>query len=64
MKKKYLESLQMNISNSYCQKCKHHLHLNQLNLFSSLIHLPLSSIFECSLKTGIQIFKCLFNIPL
>ena len=27
MKKKYLESLQMNISNSYCKKCKHHLHL-------------------------------------
>ena len=27
MKKKYLESLQMNISNSYCEKRKHHLHL-------------------------------------
>ena len=48
MKKKYLESLQMNVSNSYCQKCKHHLRLNQLNLFSSLIDLSLSSILECS----------------
>ena len=56
MKKKYLESLQINISNSYCQKRKHHLHLNQLNLFSRLILLPLSSIFECSQKTGIQMF--------
>ena len=27
MKKKYLESLQMNISNSYCKKRKYHLHL-------------------------------------
>ena len=27
MKKKYLESLQMNILNSYCEKRKHHLHL-------------------------------------
>ena len=26
MKKKYLESLQMNISISYCEKRKHHLH--------------------------------------
>ena len=48
MKKKHLEGLQMNISNSYYEKCKHDLHLNQLNLFSSLIHLSLSSIFECS----------------
>ena len=36
------------ISNSYCQKYKHHLQPNQLNLFSSFIHLSLSSIFECS----------------
>ena len=48
MKKKYLESLQINMPNLYNQKCKHHLHLNQLNLFSILIHLSLSSIFECS----------------
>ena len=27
MKKKYLESLQINISNSYCKRGKHHLHL-------------------------------------
>ena len=27
MKKKYLESLEMNISNRYCKKHKHHLHL-------------------------------------
>ena len=26
-KKKCLESLQMNILNSSCEKCKHHLHL-------------------------------------
>ena len=26
-KKEYLESLQMNISNRYCEKRKHHLHL-------------------------------------
>ena len=26
-KKQYLESLQMNISNSYCKKRKHHLYL-------------------------------------
>ena len=48
MKKKYLESLQMNISNSYCQKCEDQSHLNRLNLFSSFIHLSLSFIFECS----------------
>ena len=47
-KKKYLESLEMNISSSYCQNCKRHLHLNHLNLFISLIHLYLSSIFGCS----------------
>ena len=47
-KKKYLESLEMNISSSCCQNCKRHLHLNHLNLFSSLIHLYLSSIFGCS----------------
>ena len=27
MKKKYLESLQMNISNAYCKKRRQHLHL-------------------------------------
>ena len=59
MKKKYLERLQMNISNSYCQKCKHHLHLNQLNLFVSLIHLSLSSNVHKK-----QALKCLFKIPL
>ena len=55
MKKKYLETLQMNISNSYCQKCKYHLHLNQLNLFSSLIDF---SFFytQMFIKTGIQMF--------
>ena len=42
------ESLQMNISNSCRQKCKDHLHLNQLNLFSSLIHLSISYIFKFS----------------
>ena len=61
MKKKYLESLQMNILNSYCQKCKHHLHPNQLNLFSSLIHLSLSSRYSNVHKK--QAFKCLFKIP-
>ena len=58
MKKKYLESLQMNISNSYCQKCKHHLHLNQLSLFSSTgLFLLYSNVHKK------QAFKYLFKIP-
>ena len=32
MKKKYLESLEINISNSYCKKRKHHLHLQTAQL--------------------------------
>ena len=42
MKKKYLESLQMNISNSYCKKRKRHLHLQYIRMFIK--------------KTGIQMF--------
>ena len=60
MKKKYLKSLQMNVSNSYCEKCKHHLHLNQLNLFSSLIYS--SRLYSNVYKK--QAFKCLFKFPL
>ena len=59
MKKKYLESLQMNISNAYCEKCKHHLHLDLLNLFNSFNHFCISSIFfftQMFIKTVIQMF--------
>ena len=63
MKKKYLESLQMTISNSYWQKSEHHLDLYQLNLLSSLI------LFTCLFLLYLnvhkkQAFKCLFKIPL
>ena len=54
-------SLQINISNSYCQKCKHHLHLNQINLYGSLIHLSPSLYSNVHKK---QASKCLFKIPL
>ena len=57
MKKKYLESLQMNISNSYCKK--HKSIFNQRNLFNSLIHSSLSSNVHKK-----QALKCLFKIPL
>ena len=45
MKKKYLQSLQMNI---YCKKRKHHLH----HLFTRLFYLN-SNVHK---KTGIQMF--------
>ena len=57
---KILKNLQMNVSNSYCEKCKHHLHLNQLNLFSSLIYS--SRLYSNVYKK--QAFKCLFKFPL
>ena len=47
MKKKYLESLQMNISNSYYKKVSITFVFNQYNLFNSPIPLLLTSIFEC-----------------
>ena len=47
MKKKYLESLQMNISNSYYKKVSITFIFNQYNLFNSPIPLLLTSIFEC-----------------
>ena len=47
MMKKYLESLQMNISNSYYKKVSIAFIFNQYNLFNSSIPLLLTSIFEC-----------------
>ena len=38
----------LNISNSYCGKPKHHCIFNQRNLWNSLIHSSLFSIFEFS----------------
>ena len=61
MKKKYLERLQVNISNSYCKKRKIACIFNQHNSFDSLIRSSLSSILECSYKKA---FKYLFKIPL
>ena len=59
MKKKYLESLQMNISNSYWKNGSISCIFNQRNLFNSLIHSSLSSNVHKK-----QALKCLFKIPL
>ena len=48
IKKRYLKSLQMNISNSYCKKRKHHLHLQSAQFINSLTHLSLSFLFRYS----------------
>ena len=46
MKKKYLETLQMNTSNSYCEKRKQTCIFKQHNLFNSLIHSSLSAYYK------------------
>ena len=43
MKKKYLETLQMNISNSYYEKRKHTCIFKQHGLFNSFVHVFFSA---------------------
>ena len=45
MKKKYLETLQINISNSYYEKRKHTCIFKQHSLFNSFIHVFLFCFF-------------------
>ena len=46
MKKKYLETLQMNISNSYYEKRKHTCIFKHHSLFNSFIHSFLSEYYK------------------
>ena len=50
MKKKYLETLQMNISNSYCEKRKHTCIFKQYNLFKAALF---TRLFRYTIKPGI-----------
>ena len=58
MKKKYLESFQMNISNSYCKNVNITCIFKMRNLFNSLINSSLFSTVYSNVnkKTGIQMF--------
>ena len=50
-KKKYLETLQTNISNNYCETLKQTCIFKQRNLFNSLIHSSLAAYYK-SRNTG------------
>ena len=52
MKKKYLENLQMNISNSYYEKRKHTCIFKQRSLFNSFIHVFLFRFLRHTIKPG------------
>ena len=49
MKKKYLETLQMNISNSYCEKRKQTCIFKQHNLFKAVLF---TRLFPHTMKSG------------
>ena len=52
MKKKYLETLQLNILNSYYEKRKHTCIFKQQGLFNSFIHVFLFRFFRHTIKPG------------
>ena len=63
MKKKHLESLQMNIPNSYCDRRKHHLHLATFHhLFNIVLFTRLFLLYSNVHEK--QAFKCLFKVLL
>ena len=64
MKKKYLETLQINISNSYYEKRKHTCIFKQHSLFNSFVHVFLFRFVWHTIKPGTPehgtsaFFKC------
>ena len=64
MNKKCLESLQINISYSYCKKYEHQLHPQSSIEASSSIAFTHLFLFFIRMFTKKQAFKCLFKILL